>query len=157
MRYEFIFGVAFAALMCAAGSACSSDSSDTPQETTEAGADTGTVPTFPADPLMTAQGDNALLNVAIRMSPETPVVGTNSMEITVTDNDGNPVDGLTIAVTLSMPEMPMMPASPIPSYVAQGNGKYLSTNVKFSMPGLWMVDITLTGSISDHVAPTFTF
>jgi hypothetical protein len=40
-----------------------------------------------------------------------------------------------------------------PAFDAQGNGKYLDTNVVFQMGGQWQLDITLTGSVSDHVAP----
>ncbi|MCL2779636.1 MAG: FixH family protein [Polyangiaceae bacterium] len=149
MKHGYVLVFALAALMCGVLPACSSDSSDdTPKETQDSGREF----VCPTDALMCAWGDNRLLNVVIRTTPQPPVQGQNSMELTVTDNDGNPVDGLTIKINPNMPSMGHGSPLTTPTFDAQGNGKYLDTNVVFQMGGQWQLDITLTGSVSDHVA-----
>ncbi|MCL2724943.1 MAG: FixH family protein [Polyangiaceae bacterium] len=101
---------------------------------------------------MCVRGDNRLLNVVIR-TPQPLVTGVNSMELTVTDNHGNPVDGLTVNVVPWMSTMNHGSTSN-PVVSPQGNGTYSVTNVVFIMPGPWDLQTTFTGPVSDYVAPT---
>ena len=155
MKFYIYTGLSVMVLAVGVLSACSSDDDNTPAETTDAGADTGpgTYTPFPGDPLMTVLGDNGLLNVAIRTDPQPLTRLQNSMELTVTDNAGNPVDGLTISINPNMPSMGHGSPKTTPLFDAQGNGKYLNTNVYFQMMGPWQLDITFTGTVADHVAP----
>ncbi len=108
---------------------------------------------FPADPIATVTSEGGGLRLAVRTSPsQPPPRGTCAVELTVTNVDGSPADGLSLDV------VPWMPAhghgaSVRPSTAAKGNGTYLVTNVVFFMPGEWELRTTFTGSITDHAAP----
>jgi hypothetical protein len=88
--------------------------------------------------------------IEARSSPEAqPVRGVNSVELTVDDPGGAPLDGLAIDVVPWMSAMGHG-ASVKPTVTARGRGVYVLTNVDFFMPGRWELRITLTGAIEDH-------
>jgi hypothetical protein len=103
------------------------------------------------------ESDSGTLHVEVHTSPEPPVRGSNSAELTITNaSDGTPVDGLVLAVRPWMPAM-NHGTSAEPSVAAEGEGKYLVTNLYLYMPGLWELRATLSGPTGspppDHVAP----
>jgi len=112
-------------------------------------------PTFMADALETAIGSAGVLSVAVRTSPQPPPHGTIAVELSITRvADGTPVDGLMLQVR------PWMPAhdhgtSVAPTVTAEGQGKYLLTNVDLFMPGHWELQTNFSGPATDYAAPAF--
>lgn len=105
--------------------------------------------TFPLE----VDGDSGVLHVEVRTSPEPPVRGSDTVELTITrTSDGTPVDGLTLDVEPWMPAM-NHGTSATPTVTSQGSGKYLVTNVYLYMPGLWQLRTTFSGPNADHAAP----
>ncbi len=108
---------------------------------------------FPSEPLSTVKSQGGALSVAVRTSPsQPPPRGTCSVELTVTDAGGAPVDGLAVAV------VPFMPshghgASVKPTVTPRGGGRYELTNVSLFMPGSWELRTTFTGKVEDRAAP----
>lgn len=123
-----------------------------------AGCGGSTTPTaslsFPETALTTVKGTSGLVNVAIRSSPQPPVRGLSNFQFTVTDASGTPVDGLQIAVEPWMPQMGHG-SSITPTVTDVGGGVYQVTQVYLFMAGLWQLRTTITGAMSDSVAPEF--
>jgi hypothetical protein len=110
---------------------------------------------FPATPYMTATSDSGALQIEVRTSPQPPVRGTNSLELTITDAaTGKPRDDLSLAVEPWMPAM-NHGSSAIPMVTAEGDGKYLVTAVYLFMPGHWEMRTSFSGAMTDHAAPAF--
>jgi hypothetical protein len=111
--------------------------------------------TFSADAYLTTTGDAGALSVQVRTSPQPPQRGTIGVELTVTNvSDGGPRDGLALAV------VPWMPAdnhgtSIVPVVTAEGQGKYLLTDVDLFMPGHWELRTTFSGPVMDRAVPAF--
>ncbi len=115
-------------------------------------------PGFPAAPLSTFASSSKALNVALRTLPaQPPNVGPGSeAQLMITDANGNPVEGLTVA---ALPWMPVMGhGTPVPTTVEeQGGGVYVVQNLSPSMPGEWELKITISGPMSDRAtSPGFT-
>jgi YtkA-like len=113
-------------------------------------------PTFTADAFMIAPSTLGTgLAVEVRTSPQPPARGTIAVQLTVIDATSRaPLDGLTIRV------VPWMPAhdhgtSLVPTVKAEGQGKYLVSDVDLFMPGHWELQTTLSGPLADYVAPAF--
>jgi hypothetical protein len=135
---------ALGALMCVSSmAACSSAGQASPPLSFAAQAD------------MEEKGDAGVLEVQVRASPDPPWQGTIAVELTVmAAADGIPQDGLSIAM------VPWMPAhghgtSLTPVVTPEGNGKYLVTQVDLFMAGYWELQTTLSGPLSDYVAPGY--
>jgi len=108
------------------------------------------VGTFP----MTVTTDSGSLRVELTSTPNPPVVGTNSVEITVTRaSDSAPQEGLSIDVVPWMPAMHHGTSSP--TVTAEGGGRYLVSDLYFFMAGTWVLKTTFSGPVSDHAEPTF--
>lgn len=120
------------------------------------GCSSGTGPSaeFPSAPLSTLMTDSGTLRVEVRTSPQPPARGGIDAELTITDAaSGAPRDGLTLQIR---PWMPAMNHGAIMATVApEGSGKYLVTEVDLFMAGLWELQTTISGPVSDHVAPQF--
>jgi hypothetical protein len=112
--------------------------------------DTSSVGTFP----MTVTSDSGSLRVELTSTPNPPVVGTNSVEITVTRaSDGATQEGLSLDVVPWMPAM--QHGTSTPTVTAEGGGKYLVSDLYFFMAGTWVLRTTFSGPVSDHAEPTF--
>ncbi len=120
------------------------------------GCSSGSGPTaeFPATAFSTTMTDSAALRVEVRTSPQPPTRGGIDAELTITDAaSGAPRDGLALQIR---PWMPAMNHGAIMATVTpQGSGKYLVTEVDFYMAGLWELRTTISGPVSDYVAPQF--
>jgi hypothetical protein len=116
-------------------------------------APTSGTPTFSGTVYLTATSASGALRVDMRTWPQPPAMGTNALELTVTDAaDGAPRDDLTVAVSPWMPAM-NHGSSAIPTVTPQGHGKYLVTEVYLFMPGLWQLRTSFSGGVTDHVTP----
>jgi hypothetical protein len=111
-------------------------------------------PSFPADPLLSSITDSGALRVELRTSPQPPARGTLAAQLVVTRvADGTTVDGLTLAI---QPWMPAMNHGAItPTIEAQGDGKYLVTELDMFMPGHWELRTSVSGPATDHVTPSY--
>ena len=109
--------------------------------------------TFPAEPYMMVTTASGSLQVAVRTSPQPPEVGNDDVELTVTDASGKPRDGLTVSLKPWMPAMNHGTSET--TVMPEGGGKYLVTNVYLYMSGVWQLQITVSGSVSDYAAPEF--
>ncbi len=115
---------------------------------------TGPSAEFPATAFSTIMTDSGAMRVEVRTSPQPPVRGGIDAELTITDGaTGAPCDGLTLQIR---PWMPVMNHGAIMATVRpEGGGKYLVTEIDLFMAGLWELRTTISGSVSDHVAPQF--
>ena len=87
----------------------------------------------------TAQG----LPVTVALKQNPPVVGENTMDVTVTDASGKPVTGLKLMATVAMTSMDMGTEHP---KLVEGKDGHYSVPVKFSMKGPWRVMLTNDGT-----------
>jgi hypothetical protein len=120
------------------------------------GCSSGSGPTaeFPATAFSTVMTDSAMLRVEVRTSPQPPARGGIDAELTITDAaSGAPRDGLTLQIRPWMPAMNH--GSIMATITPEGSGKYLVTEVDFYMAGLWELRTTISGPVSDYVAPQF--
>jgi len=113
------------------------------------------LPTFPSAPLMTTKGDEGVLAIEVRTSPEQPPSrGTDAIQLVVRDDQGRARDGLGIAATPWMPDMGHG-ASVVPDLHVEAGGVYVLTDVAMFMPGRWQLRTTFSGAASDHVTIEF--
>ena|SRR5271155_2593283 len=117
---------------------------------------TGSQTSFPlGSALMTMACDTGDLDIELKTAPTQPLTtGLDGVEVTLTDLQGNPVDGETITL---VPWMPLMGhgADLVPTLQAMGKGRYVFTNVNLFMPGEWQLRFEFTGSVACSAAPTF--
>jgi hypothetical protein len=94
-------------------------------------------------------------SVSITMDKNPPSVGSNNMEIIITDKAGNRVKDAKVLVDYGMPAMPGMPAMAYKAdTMSHGNGYHTVLNI--SMKGPWYVNIKIT-SQGKTVSTKFTF
>ena len=82
-------------------------------------------------------------SVEIKMDKESPVVGSNSMEIMIKDKAGKAVTDAKVVVTASMPSMPGMPAMENKADAKLEGGKY-KAKIDLSMGGSWNMSVRIT-------------
>lgn len=95
--------------------------------------------------------ENDLFKVSYKVEGEAvPINRIHSWKITVMTSEGVPVKHAKITVNSSMPEHGHgMPTKPEVTKDL-GEGVYLVEGIKFSMPGFWVVEFTITADgISD--------
>lgn len=112
-------------------------------------------PQYSGPPYATAVSASGALNFAVRLSQQPPAAGLLEAQLTVTStSDNTPVDGLALQV---LPWMPLMKhgTSVTPAVAPEGDGKYLVSDLDLFMPGLWALQMTLSGASADSVAPQF--
>lgn len=111
---------------------------------------------FPDEALTTISSESGAMRVALRTAPsQPPERGTCTVELTLTDANGVPQDGLGLEV------VPFMSAhghgtAVKPAIEPNGDGKYLVRNVDLFMPGDWDLRLTLSGARTDHATPKIT-
>jgi hypothetical protein len=108
---------------------------------------------FSGPAALSVASTSGALTVAVRFSPEAPVVGLDAAELTVTDASSAPVAGLTVTV------VPWMPAhghgtSTTPVVSETSPGVYVATPIALPMPGEWELRTTLSGPLDDTVTPS---
>lgn len=87
-----------------------------------------------------ATGDQAAtLQVELRFEPDPPVVGEGTIEITVKDERGKPVEGIKIQVKGDMTHAGMTPVFGVS--IEHGEGRY-SVPFKWGMAGDWILQFS---------------
>ena len=81
--------------------------------------------------------------VAVAIDPETPRVGTNTLEITVQDGDGKPVDDLDVSAVAIMPAMGAMPEMRAGAKIDPAGSGHYHGDLELSMVGAWPLTVTL--------------
>jgi YtkA-like protein len=109
---------------------------------------------FPKMALGMSMTQSKTFRVELRTSPQPPSQGGIDAEYTITDAaTGAPRDGLTLKIR---PWMPAFGHGAIMATVTpEGGGKYLATEIDLFMAGLWELQTTISGPVSDYVAPQF--
>jgi len=82
-------------------------------------------------------------SVDIKMDKESPVVGSNNVEIVIKDKPGKAVTDAKVVVTASMPSMPGMPAMENKADAKLDGGKY-KAKIDLSMGGSWNMSVRIT-------------
>ena len=82
-------------------------------------------------------------SVEIKMDKDTPVVGSNNVEIVIKDKAGKAVTDAKVVVTASMPSMPGMPAMENKADAKLEGGKY-KAKIDLSMGGSWNMSVRIT-------------
>jgi hypothetical protein len=82
-------------------------------------------------------------SVEIKMDKETPVVGSNNVEIVIKDKAGKAVTDAKVVVAASMPSMPGMPAMENKADAKLDGGKY-KAKIDLSMGGSWNMSVRIT-------------
>ena len=81
--------------------------------------------------------------VAVVVVPEVPMIGNNTVMVSVADAAGTPVDGALVAITAIMRAMGAMPEMRVPAEMAQtGPGQYEGT-FSLSMDGSWPLTVRI--------------
>lgn len=140
-----VLGLASPAAGCSSASSDPVVTADPDTGADETGGDARVVdPRFDHVPNSEVNSTSGVLHVALRTSPYPATLGPTAFEITVTDQSGVPVDGLTLDVT------PWMPAhghgtTTKPVATPTGFGRYTTTTANISMVGKWILKINITG------------
>jgi inner membrane protein involved in colicin E2 resistance len=82
-------------------------------------------------------------SVEIKMDKDTPVVGSNNVEIVIKDKAGKAVTDAKVLVTAAMPAMPGMPAMENKADAKLDGGKY-KAKIDLSMGGSWNMSVRIT-------------
>ncbi len=109
---------------------------------------------FPTDAYAVVASDVGGMTIEARTSPaHPPPAGPCSVELTITEPDGSPAEGITID---AVPWMPAMGhgASVMPTLTSKGGGVYQLDDVDLFMPGRWDLHLTLSGPTSAHATVT---
>jgi hypothetical protein len=104
---------------------------------------------FGAQPFATVTSAACSARFDAYSAPDPFVRGEGEIEIVATAASA-PLDGLDVSVVPFMPAMGHG-ASLSPVVAAQGNGKYLVTNVVLSMPGEWQLRTQIGGACTDAI------
>lgn len=81
-----------------------------------------------------------LVNIAISTNPDPAMMGDIELVFTVTDMDGNPIEGATVDVSANHTDMTGMGMSGVAT--DQGGGRY-SIKANFEMSGNWKLTVYL--------------
>ncbi|MEW6030287.1 MAG: FixH family protein [Chloroflexota bacterium] len=78
------------------------------------------------------------VNIVVSTNPNPAMMGDTEIILTITDADGNPIEGATVDVSADHTDMTGMGMSGLAT--EQGGGKYAIT-ASFSMSGNWLLTI----------------
>ena len=90
-------------------------------------------PDAPADP-----GSTGEVNITVETSPNPAAMGDVELVLTITDAQGNPIEGATVDVEVDHTDMTGMGMNG--AATDQGGGRY-SINANFSMSGNWKLTV----------------
>jgi len=112
-------------------------------------------PTFGTTPMAQLTGDAGAVHVDVYSAPDPVTRGNDEFRFVVTDAAGAaPLDGLTLDVVPWMPAMGHG-TSTTPIVTAEGQGKYLVTNVVIVMGGDYQLRTKISGAVTDSVTVSF--
>lgn len=92
--------------------------------------------TQPAAPV--ESGSSNEVNIQVETNPSPAMMGDLELIFTITDADGNPIEGATVDVSVDHTDMTGMGMSGLAT--DQGAGRY-SINANFSMSGNWRLTV----------------
>jgi hypothetical protein len=103
---------------------------------------------FPPEALTTVASTSGALQIALRSVPDPPVRGQNVGQLTLTDGNGQPIDGVTVQV------LPFMPShghgtSEAVGITDQGGGVFIANPLYLFMAGEWQIQMKFQGAIND--------
>jgi YtkA-like len=103
---------------------------------------------FPPAALVAVASATGALHIELRSAPDPLVRGQNVGQITISDANGQPVDGLTLTV------LPWMPAhghgtSVQPAISSSGVGVFIANPLYLFMAGQWELRMTFDGEAHD--------
>lgn len=78
------------------------------------------------------------VNIAVSTNPNPPMMGDIELVFTITDADGNPIEGATVDVSADHTDMSGMGMNGVAA--EQGGGRY-AINANFSMNGNWLLTV----------------
>lgn len=84
-------------------------------------------------------GTRSDLQITVQTDPPTPQVGGGVLVVTVTGQDGEPVDDATLAVEGNMTHAGMVP---VIAHVDEGEGGAYRVPFTWSMGGDWVITVT---------------
>lgn len=90
-------------------------------------------PAAPAD-----SGSTGEVNIVVETNPTPAAMGDMELILTITDAQGNPIEGATVDVAVDHTDMSGMGMSGVAT--DQGSGKY-SINANFNMSGSWQLTV----------------
>jgi hypothetical protein len=103
---------------------------------------------FPLQAVATVTSTSGALHVELRSVPDPPVRGQNVGQVTVTDGNGQAVDGVSVEV------LPWMPShghgtSEAVGVTDQGGGVFIANPLYLFMAGEWQIQMKFQGAIDD--------
>jgi len=87
------------------------------------------------------------VNIVIASNPSPAMMGDVELMLTITDKDGNPIEGAAVNVAADHTDMSGMGMNGLAT--DQGGGKY-SIKANFSESGNWMVTVKVTKDSLDY-------
>ena len=90
----------------------------------------------PAAPV--ESGSSSQVNIQVESNPSPAMMGDMELILTITDGDGNPIEGATVDVSADHTDMTGMGMSGLAT--EQGGGRY-SINANFRMSGNWKLTV----------------
>jgi hypothetical protein len=90
----------------------------------------------PAAPV--ESGSSSQVNIQVESNPSPAMMGDMELILTITDGDGNPIEGASVDVSADHTDMTGMGMSGLAT--EQGGGRY-SINANFSMSGNWKLTV----------------
>lgn len=94
-----------------------------------------------------AAAPSAPVNIKIETSPSPAMMGEIELVLTLTDANGNPIEGATVDVSADHTDMSGMDMSGVAT--EQGSGRY-SIRADFSMSGNWKLTVYVRGDGLDY-------
>lgn len=85
-----------------------------------------------------SSGSTGEVNIAVETSPNPAAMGDVELVLTITDAQGNPIEGATVDMAVDHTDMTGMGMSGVAT--DQGSGRY-SINANFSMSGNWRLTV----------------
>lgn len=85
------------------------------------------------------------VNVELHITPDSPEIGPAVIEVTLTDEDGDPIDDAELEIEGNMSHAGMQPV--IVDATGEQDGRYVSDGFEFTMGGDWI--ITVSGTLAD--------
>jgi hypothetical protein len=108
---------------------------------------------FPAAALLALDSDSGALHVELRSAPDPLVRGQNVGQVTVVDQSGQPIDGLTLKVLPWMPSHGHGTSAGV-GITDTGGGVFIANPLYLFMAGEWQLKMTFEGNLSDTATAT---
>ena len=108
-------------------------------------------------PAMAQMGENGVFRFTIvNVDPAPPALGNTGWKVQVTDANGQPVTGATLAAPPGFMPQHNHPSTATPSVTSNNDGSFDVANEYFFMPGVWQIKFTATsGATTDTTVFTF--